>query len=87
MCADADYLAMLQHNDLVGIGDGRHSLPDDDHRRLGRFPLKRRPKPRIRGNVERGERVVENEDLRPPHQCSRDGQTLPLPTGDIRAAL
>ena len=39
MGAGADDFAMFQHDDLVGIGDGRHPLPDDDHCSLGRLPL------------------------------------------------
>src|SRR6185436_19507120 len=30
VCAAAHYLAMLQHDNLVRIGNGRHTLPDDD---------------------------------------------------------
>src|SRR4029453_11057557 len=85
--AAADYLAMLEHNDLVCVGYGRYALPDDDHRRIGRLLLKRGPQPRIRGNVQRREGVVKNIDLGSLHQRPGDREALSLASGDVGAAL
>ncbi|CAI7656743.1 unnamed protein product, partial [Penicillium discolor] len=47
----------------------------------------RLPQPGIRGEVERGEGVVEHEHLRPVHDGPRDRQALALTAGHVRAAL
>ena len=56
--------AVLQHDDLVGVGDGRHPLRDDDHRPSLVVGLQRGPQPGVGGQVQRRERVVEQVDVR-----------------------
>ena len=79
--------AVLQHDDLVGVDDGGHPLRDDDHRGVGGHRPQRGPQPGVGGQVERGERVVEQVDLRPADQRPGDRQPLPLTAGDVGAAL
>ena len=47
----------------------------------------RRPQPGVGGQVERGERVVEEVDLGPADHRPGDGEPLPLAAGDVGAAL
>ena len=47
----------------------------------------RRAQPRVGAEVERRERVVEQVDLRLPHERARDREPLALAAGDVRAAL
>ena len=83
----ADDETVLQHDDLVGVDDGRHPLGDDDHRPVPGHRPERRPQPGVGGQVERRERVVEQVDARVRHQRPGDRQPLPLATGDVRPAL
>src|SRR5699024_3902915 len=62
--AAADDPSRVEDDDLVGPADGRHALGDDDDRGLtGRF-VEGGPQPRVGGDVEGGERIVEDVDLR-----------------------
>ena len=60
--ADPDDQPVLQHDDLVGVGDGRHPLRDDDHRLVPGGRLQRRSQPGVGGQVQRRERIVEQVD-------------------------
>ena len=85
--AATDHAAVLEHHDQVGVADGRDPLRDDQHRRVAGDRLERRAQPGVGGQVERGERVVEDVDLRLADQRPGDGQPLPLAAGDVAAAL
>ena len=78
---------VVQHDDLVRVGDRRDPLRDDHHGRLRRDGRERGPQPRVGGEVQRGERVVEQVDLGAAHQGAGDRQPLALPAGDVGAAL
>ena len=60
----ADHRAVVEHDDLVGVDDRRDPLRDDDHRGVAGDGPQRRAQPRVGGEVERRERVVEQVDLR-----------------------
>ena len=62
--AEPDGLAVLEHQDLVGVDDRRHPLGDDHHGGVGGVRRERGAQPGVGGQVERGERVVEEVDLR-----------------------
>ena len=85
--AAADQLAVVEHQDLVGVADGGHPLRDDDHAGAGGLGSQRGPQPGVGGHVQGGERVVEHVDLRPFDQRSGDGQPLSLAAGDVGPAL
>ena len=87
MSAEADHASVVEHDNPVGVEDGRYALGDDDLGDLGKLPPERLPQPGIRGQVERRERVVEHEDGGPVHDGAGDGEPLPLPAGDVGAAL
>ena len=57
------------------------------HGRAAHLAVERGAQPRVGRRVERRERVVEDVDLRPLHQGSRDRQPLSLTARDVRAAL
>src|SRR5699024_3967808 len=85
--AAADDPSRVEDDDLVGPADGRHALGDDDDRGLtGRF-VEGGPQPRVGGDVEGGERIVEDVDLRFDGQRSGDAQALSLPARVVRASL
>ena len=87
MGAAADDAATLDHQDLVGTDDGRHPLGDDHHGGAARAEGQRLAEPGIRGQVERGERVVEDVEVGPFDQGPGDRQALPLPARHVGAAL
>ena len=87
MGAPADDPAVFEHEDLVGVGDGRHPLGDDDHRSVAGVRFERRSQPGVGGQVERRERVVEHVDLRVDDQRPGDRQPLTLTARHVRAAL
>src|SRR5699024_9216045 len=85
--AAADDPSRVEDDDLVGLTDGRYALGDDDDRGLtGRF-VEGGPQPRVGGDVEGGERIVEDVDLRFDGQRSGDAQTLSLPARIVRSSL
>ena len=63
--ADTDHRAVLQDHDLIGVDDGRHPLSDDHDRACRGDRAQRSPQPGVGGQVQCGERVVEQVDLRP----------------------
>ena len=85
--ADADHLAVVDDDNLVGLGDRRNALRHNDHRRVRGDLAQRGADPRVGVDVERGERVVEQVDRRPADHRARDRQPLPLPAGEVDAAL
>ena len=78
---------VVQHDDRVGTGDRRHPLRDDHTVASRRDRAERGPQPGVGGDVQRGERVVEQVDLGAAHQRAGDRQPLALAAGDVGAAL
>ena len=87
MGAAPDEVAVLEDEDLVGGGDRRHALGDDDDGGVGRVRLQGQPQAGVGGQVERRERVVEEVDLGLADQRPGDRQPLALTAGHVRAAL
>src|SRR6476469_886508 len=87
MAAGADDLAVLQHHDAVRVEDRGHPLGHHDHRGVLGVRAQRGAQRRVGREVQRGERVVEQVDLRLADQRPRDRQPLPLAAGHVRAAL
>ena len=85
--ADAHHAAVVEHDDAVGVGDGRDALRHDDLGDLWQLPPQRLPQPRIGGEVERRERVVEHEDVGVVHDRPGDGEPLALAARHVGAAL
>src|SRR3954470_23810586 len=85
--AGAGHPAVVQHDDLIGVGDRGHPLGHDDHGRLAGPRPQSRAQTGVGGHVERGERVIEQVDLRTTDQRPGDRQPLPLAAGEIGAAL
>ena len=84
----ADDLAVVEHQNLVGVDDGGDALRDHDAGRLACTRLVRAARSRASvRRVERRERVVEHQDLRLLDECPRDREPLSLAAGEVRAAL
>ena len=80
-------MAVFEHDDLIGVHDGAHTLGDDQHGRILDLNGQRLAQRRIGGEVERGEAVVEDVQVGLAGQRAGDGQALTLPAGEVRAAL
>ena len=87
MRAESGNLAAVEHEDLIGITDGADALGDDDLRRAGKLLRKPLAERRVGLIVQRGERIVENQNFRRSCQRTRDGKPLLLPAGDVPAKL
>src|SRR4051794_26481029 len=78
VAAPSDDHTVLEHDDLVGVADGRHPLGDDDGDRGAHHRGQRGAQPRVGREVERGERVVEQVDPGFAAQRPGDGEPLAL---------
>ena len=87
MRAESGNFAAVEHEDLIGITDGADALGDDDLRRAGKLLRKPLAERRVGLIVQRGERIVENQNFRRSCQRTRDGKPLLLPAGDVPAKL
>ena len=87
MRAESGNFAAVEHEDLIGITDGADALGDDDLRRAGKLLRKPLAERRVGLIVQRGERIVENQNFRRSCQRPRDGKPLLLPAGDVPAKL
>ena len=80
-------LAVVEHDDAVGVHDGADALGHDEFGGVLGFAGERVAHLAVGLEVERGERVVEDQDLRMPVHRACDGQSLLLAAGHVRAAL
>ena len=62
-------------------------MRDDDQGRLRLKGLQLLSHMRLCCSIKRTGGLVENDDLRAPHQCPSDGDTLALPTGKCGPSL
>ena len=62
--APTDDAAVFDDDDLVGVGDGRHALRHDQHSGVPDVGLQGQAEAGVGGEVERGERVIEDVDVR-----------------------
>ena len=89
MVAELEDAAVADDGDGVGVAHRREAVGDEDDRR--RFPRDERVQgPLDLGlglRVERGRRLVQEQELRVPEEGARDGDALLLAAGDAHAAL
>jgi hypothetical protein len=79
--------ALLEHHDVVGQRDRRQPVGDDERRPAG-HDLAQRGLDRLLGRgVDRGGRVVEDQDPRVGEEGARDREPLALPAGEREPAL
>ena len=81
--AEAVDLAVVQHEDAVGILHRGNALCNDDLGGAGDLLTERLPDLCVGGGIHGTGGVVEDEDLRLAQQGAGDGQTLFLTAGDI----
>ena len=79
MGADRLDAPAVQHDDPVGVDDGRQAVRDDDDRHLAPDPLDRLLDLALGLAVERARGLVEHQDRRPSVDGARDRDPLPLP--------
>src|SRR3954454_8177074 len=84
---EADDAAFLEHEDLVGPDDRRHALRHDHRDRVAGDRLERGAQSGVGGEVERGERVVEQVDRRLVRERACDGEPLALTAGHVGPTL
>ena len=65
-------LAVVEHEDHVGVLHRGDALRDDDFRRVGDLLRERLADQRVGARVDGARRVVENQDLRLFQQSARD---------------
>lgn len=87
MRAHVRNMAVVHHENEVGILHGRDALGNDDLRRLGDIGAEALADQRVGARVDRGGRVVEDQNLRLFEKRPGDAETLLLSAGDVRAAL
>ena len=80
-------MAVVEHDDLVGVHDGRDALGHDHERGVGNVFGKLLAQARVCFVVEGAKRVIEHHDLGLFGQGAGDGQTLALTARNIGAAL
>ena len=87
MSAAGGQTPVVQHQDPVRVFNGRYPLGNQEHgSSLCVFP-DGPPQPGVRGEIQGGSAVVQNQNPRLPNQGSGDGQALLLPAGKIPASL
>ena len=79
--------ALVEHQDLVGVDDGRQPVGDDQRRAPLRDALERGLDFALGEAVERRGRLVEHQDRRRFQNRARDGDALLLAARQFQAAL
>ena len=79
--------ALVEHDDLVGIDDGREAVGDDDRRAAARDAVERLLDRRLGAAVERAGRFVEDQDRRVLEQGAGDRDALLLAARKLEPAL
>ena len=85
--AALDDAAMVEHEDAVGADHARQPVRQDQGRAPLRQPVERLLDHRLVLGIDRGQRLVEDQDRRIAQQRPRDRQTLALSARQIDAAL
>ena len=85
--ADADGLAAVEHDYLVRVAYRADALRDDYFCRSAELPVQLRAERRVGLVVERGERVVKDQNFRLPRQRAGDREPLLLAAGDVAPEL
>ena len=80
-------LPLLQHDDAVEIAQRRKPVRDRDHGAAAHQPAERLADRFLGFAVERGGRLVEQQDRRILQERARDGDALALAAGQFHAAV
>ena len=78
MRAVLDNLAVLEHDDQVGVADRRQAMGDHERGAVGEQRPQRLLDRPLRPDVDRRRRLVEDEDARVGEQGAREGDELAL---------
>ena len=78
--------AIFQHQNQVRRLDGADALGHNDHNGIPGLGVQGTAQGRVGLEVQRGEAVVKEVEVRLPEDGPGDGQTLPLSAGDVGAA-
>src|SRR6202035_4769600 len=84
---DVDQPALLQHRDLVAVGERREAVGHDHHRAAPRDPQQVGVDQSLAFRVKRACCLVENQDARIGDQRARDGEALLLPAREVWRAF
>ena len=87
MGAAAHHVAVVQHDDPVGVLEAGRPLADDEHRHAARQSRNGLAQSRVGGKVQGAGAVVQNQDVGLCHQGPGDGQALALPARKVLSAL
>src|SRR5688572_10405477 len=90
MRSTLDDAPLLQHDDLIGMNDGRETMRDDDDAllRMGSTQLSQVLEDGgLRAGVDRRECVVQYQERCMRKKRTRDGHTLPLAAGQRHTTL
>ena len=82
-----DDASILHHIDAVGVADRRKAMRDDQHGAARHQPVEGVLDEAFAFGIEGGGGLVENQDGRIPEHGARDGDALPLATGEQGAAV
>ena len=81
------HAAFVQHEDAVGIDHAGEPVRHDEHRAPAHEACERVLNHRLVLGIDRGERLVQQQDRRIPQQRAGDGDALALPAREADAAL
>src|SRR5262249_7361272 len=82
-----DDLALVKHDNLVNADDSGESMPNHQCGPVARHALKRILNFFFRMTVQRGSRLIENQNRRPFENCTCDCHALFFATGQFKPAL
>ena len=80
-------LALVEHEDRVGVGNGREAVRDRDRGAVGRHGVERGEDVLLGAGVERAGRLVEQQDRRVLDEGPRDRDALLLAARELEPAL
>ena len=78
---------VLQHDNLVGVANGRQTMGDDDSRSTDHQPLQGLLDQHLGFGIDRGRCLVQDQDGGISQHRSGDGQPLPLAAGELDPPL
>ena len=85
LCAGGFDPALIDNNDLIGIGDGRQPVGDDQQRLAPHQPCQCRLDDRLVFRVSVGSSLIENDDRCILQHGAGNGDALPLTAGQVTA--
>ena len=82
-----DEFAVVEHEDFFRVADRGKAVRDDEGRAANHEAIERIEDHGFGFGINRGCRLVEDEDRRILEKRARDGDALPFAAGKLRAAL